>query len=69
MTVDTGAAMQFTVRRLSQEDLERAVAIDRDIVGHSRRGYFEKRLATALHDPEGHIQFGIDGKVDWKLSF
>ncbi len=62
MTVDTGAAMQFTVRRLSQEDLERAVAIDRDIVGHSRRGYFEKRLAAALRDPEGHIQFGIDGE-------
>lgn len=50
-----------TVRRLVPDDLDGAVAIDRDIVGHSRRGYFEKRLAAALRDPDSHIQFGIDG--------
>jgi GNAT superfamily N-acetyltransferase len=49
------------VRRLSPDDLENAVAIDRQIVGHSRRGYFEKRLAAALRDTDAHMQFGIDG--------
>ncbi|MDP6831169.1 MAG: GNAT family N-acetyltransferase [Alphaproteobacteria bacterium] len=50
------------VRRLAPDDLDPAVAIDRKIVGHSRRGYFEKRLAAALRDPDGHIQFAIDGE-------
>lgn len=49
------------IRRLVPEDLERAVAIDREIVGFSRRGYFDKRLAAALRDPNAHIQFGVDG--------
>ncbi|NKB60448.1 MAG: GNAT family N-acetyltransferase [Alphaproteobacteria bacterium] len=49
------------VRRLAPDDLDGTVAIDRAIVGHSRRGYFEKRLAAALRDPEMHVQFGIDG--------
>ncbi|NQV59837.1 MAG: GNAT family N-acetyltransferase [Alphaproteobacteria bacterium] len=49
------------VRRLVPDDLDGAVAIDREIIGHSRRGYFEKRLAAALREPDAHIQFGIDG--------
>jgi ribosomal protein S18 acetylase RimI-like enzyme len=55
------AATHHKVRRLSPDDLDGAVAIDREIVGHSRRGYFEKRLAAALRDPDGHMQFAIDG--------
>ncbi|MBL6952173.1 MAG: GNAT family N-acetyltransferase [Alphaproteobacteria bacterium] len=49
------------VRRLAPDDLDGAVEIDREIIGHSRRGYFEKRLTAALRDPDAHIQFGIDG--------
>ncbi len=49
------------VRRLTPDDLDAAVAIDKEIIGHSRRGYFEKRLAAALRDPDAHIQFGVDG--------
>jgi GNAT superfamily N-acetyltransferase len=49
------------VRRLTPDDLDAAVAIDRAIVGDPRRGYFEKRLAAALRQPRAHLQFGIDG--------
>ncbi len=54
-------ASEPNVRQLTADDLDAAVAIDRAIVGHSRRGYFEKRLAAALRDPDGHMQFAIDG--------
>ncbi len=59
---DTDKTSDHKVRRLSPDDLDAAVAIDRTIVGHSRRGYFEKRLAAALRDPDGHMQFAIDGQ-------
>ncbi len=49
------------VRRLTPADLEAAVAIDREVAGGSRRGYFEKRLAAALREPKAHIQLGIEG--------
>ncbi len=51
------------VRRLSPDDLNGAVAIDEAVVGRSRRGYFKKRLAAALRDPDSHIQYGIDGSA------
>ena len=53
---------QFEVRRLSPDDLEAVVAIDLEITGLSRRGYFEKRLAAALREPEAHLQLGLDGE-------
>ena len=53
---------QATVRKLSPEDLDRAVTIDQAIVKRSRRGYFEKRLAAALREPEQHLQYGVDGE-------
>jgi len=46
-------------RPLAAEDLDAVVAIDREIVGRSRRGYFEKRLAAALREPDGHIQVAV----------
>lgn len=51
-------------RRLRPDDLERVVAIDGKFSGQPRRGYFEKRLAAALRDPEHHLQFGVDGDDD-----
>lgn len=49
-------------RQLQPGDLDAAVAIDRTLTGSSRRGYFEKRLAAALREPNRHLQFGIDGE-------
>ena len=46
-------------RPLTAEDLDAVVAIDREIVGRSRPGYFEKRLAAALREPAGHIQVAV----------
>lgn len=47
-------------RRLVRADLDEVVAIDALNTGHTRRGYFEKRLAHALADPRMHIQFGAE---------
>ncbi len=45
------------IRRLRPSDLDGAINIDRALMGRSRRGYFERRLALALHNPPAHIQF------------
>lgn len=47
-------------RPLTPDDLDAVVALDEQISGRSRRGYFEKRLAAALREPEAHIQVAID---------
>jgi ribosomal protein S18 acetylase RimI-like enzyme len=52
---------EVMARRLRTEDLDRVVAIDAELTGGSRRGYFEKRLAAALREPDHHLQFGIEG--------
>ena len=44
-----------TVRPLTAGDLDGAVALDARIVGRRRRGYFEKRLAAALRQPDQHL--------------
>jgi ribosomal protein S18 acetylase RimI-like enzyme len=49
------------VRPLEARDLEAVVALDRSIVGRSRRGYFERRLASALRDPKTHLQIAAAG--------
>ncbi len=48
------------IRRLRPSDLGGAVDIDSALMGRSRRGYFERRLALALHDPQAHMQFGAE---------
>lgn len=48
------------VRRLARADLAEVVAIDAGLRGHSRRGYFEKRLALALAEPDDHVQFAVE---------
>lgn len=50
----------MTVRRLAREDLDAVVAIDAVNAGQARRGYFEKRLALALAEPEVHVQFALE---------
>lgn len=51
----------FTARPLKQSDLDAAVAIDADLVGRSRRPYFERRLARARAAPDRHPQLAVDG--------
>lgn len=45
----------LTFRSLYPEDLEQVAAIDSQIVGKPRRGFFIKRLAVAVEAPEGFI--------------
>lgn len=52
----TTDATAITLRPLAPGDLEPIVALDRRITGHSRRGYFEKRLEVALRQPQHHLQ-------------
>jgi len=47
------------IRRLTAEDLERVVAIDLEITGRQRRGFFENRLAANLDDPRVYISLAF----------
>ncbi len=53
----TRGTAQFTIRALAPGDLDAVVAIDRSIVGRSRRAYIERRLEAALREPARHAQF------------
>ena len=46
-------------RPLRADDIERVIAIDRAHSGHSRRRFFEKRLAAANAQPEDFIHVGV----------
>jgi ribosomal protein S18 acetylase RimI-like enzyme len=45
-------------RPLSENDVERVIAIDRAHSGHARRRFFEKRFAAAKARPDDYIQLG-----------
>lgn len=47
-----------TVRPLEAGDLDAVVAIDRELTGRSRRGFFERRLKSALKAPKDFIYVG-----------
>ena len=49
------------IRPLTGADFEAVVALDARITGQPRRGYFEKRLASALRHPRLHFQLGVTG--------
>ncbi len=51
----------LTLRPLVEADLQAVVALEKETVGRSRRGYFEKRLAAAIRNPESHIQCAVAG--------
>jgi predicted N-acetyltransferase YhbS len=66
----TGAA-HVTIRALQPADLDAVVAIDRSIVGRSRRTYVQRRLAAALREPVRHAQFAAidaDGLAGYILA-
>ena len=45
-------------RALSENDVERVIAIDRAHSGHARRRFFERRFAAAKARPDDYIQVG-----------
>ena len=54
--MDTFAPLHATnARRLSRDDLDAVVSIDARLEGHTRRTYFERRLAAAFREPDLHI--------------
>jgi predicted N-acetyltransferase YhbS len=48
------------LRRLAALDLDAVAGIDAQIVGRSRRAYFERRLQAALRAPALHTQFAAE---------
>ncbi|MBF8268544.1 MAG: hypothetical protein HW386_253 [Gammaproteobacteria bacterium] len=57
------------VRPLTASDLQQVVKIDTRITGHPRPGFFEKRLAAAITEPENFIYIGceVDGSLKGHL--
>lgn len=53
------------IRRLAPADFDSAVTIDAGILGRRRPAYFERRLQSALKDPDDHVQFAAtqDGEL------
>ncbi len=49
----------FATRPLTGDDLDPVIALDRKLSGHSRRGFFEKRLAAALREPKAYLYIGL----------
>ncbi len=49
-----------SVRALAARDLDAVLGVDAALGGHSRRGYFERRLGAAQRDPERHLQFAVE---------
>jgi GNAT superfamily N-acetyltransferase len=45
---------------MAPHDLAAVVAIDAALGGRSRRAYFERRLAAAQRDPQGHLQLAVE---------
>jgi len=50
----------LVLRRLTPEDLERAILIDKQVSGRARKGYFQSRLKAALRNQDAFVQIGID---------
>jgi GNAT superfamily N-acetyltransferase len=58
-------APNLAIRSLTVADLDAVEAIDRVHAGHSRRHFFEKRLAAATNHPGDYVHVGaaIDGQL------
>ncbi len=53
-------ADQVTVRPLQAGDLDAIVALDQKITGHSRRGFYEKRLKAMGNDASSFIALAAE---------
>ena len=60
---------RLRVRPLTAADLQQVVKIDASITGHPRPGFFGKRLAAAVVEPENFIYIGceVDGGLKGHL--
>lgn len=58
MTAVSAEGPTGTIRRLSPDDLDRVIDIDRALSGVPRRGFFETRLASAIRHPDAFVQLG-----------
>lgn len=58
-----------SIRGLTAADLDRAIAIDLEITGQQRRGFFENRLAASRDDPRAFISLAFveNGVVEGHL--
>ncbi len=59
MTAASAAAANRASRPLGPNDVERVIAIDRALSGHSRRRFFEKRFAAFEAHPEDFVHIGV----------
>ena len=50
------------IRHLAPQDLEAVVAIDAASTGRTRHFYYERRLKSALAEPEFHLQFAAESR-------
>jgi ribosomal protein S18 acetylase RimI-like enzyme len=53
-------AEQAKVRPIAATDLDLLVALDQKITGHSRRGFYEKRLKAMANDPASFIALAAE---------
>ena len=56
------AAGLQTVRAMRATDLDAVAALDARIGGRQRRGYFLRRLETAMRAPEQHVQLSAEDR-------
>jgi ribosomal protein S18 acetylase RimI-like enzyme len=54
--MSTATSTPVSIRALTQQDLDAVVAIDAGIVGRARKAYFQRRVDTAIRQPELHVQ-------------
>lgn len=54
----SGTGDSSSLRPLTVDDLDKVVAIDKALIGRSRRGFFETRLKAALRNPKRFIYVG-----------
>jgi predicted N-acetyltransferase YhbS len=54
--MDSAALHTTSIRALTQQDLDAVVVIDAAISNRGRRAYFQRRLTTALKQPDLHVQ-------------
>lgn len=54
--MSSDAPPALNIRALAQHDLDAVVAIDAALQGRPRRAYFQRRLTSALKQPELHVQ-------------
>jgi ribosomal protein S18 acetylase RimI-like enzyme len=52
------SAVSGSVRGLTAADFDRAVEIDRDLTGNSRRGFYDKRLRLSEANPKAFVSLG-----------